>query len=358
MEHPLKHTSAIFFLIIFCLISATQQLNAMEVEKTEQTSSQNVFDQLPAELVSKILMYVVYRSIHDILFIDEAMKAFAPFLRINKRFSKILTEEPEIFNFLVAEFKTKCRHTGMKQLVEMKLHRDCQKDEEHVLYITAAINSERAAKWLVNYSKDRPKLQQMINEYAWQAWLPYLFKFLVHFLNIPFNQHNDKAENLNKLGFTRYRLEPHDAKIIKQIFYMGDFYTIDGKKYTTLKTPLMSRCEENSFDSVQALIDVHADVNAKDRLGFTPLMYACRYKSPAEGHGFVPAGWGEPAEKKPKFDARAETVQKQIEIIKMLLASGADMHAKNDLGQTIFDQARPEVCEYLRNYEHGHTEQK
>lgn len=87
--------------------------------------------------------------------------------------------------------------------------------------------------------------------------------------------------------------------------------------------------DNNSIDIISALLRGKADINAKDDYGFTALMYALN--SPPPPPMPPPDSKAESYAEFEKSQARAEM---QKEVIKALLAGGADVHAQARDGNT------------------------
>lgn len=78
------------------------------------------------------------------------------------------------------------------------------------------------------------------------------------------------------------------------------------------RTPLMEACRSGDLSAVTRLIAEGADVNAANRNGTTPLMYA---KTAAFGSG-------------------------DLRIMQALMAAGADVAARDHVGKTALDYTR------------------
>jgi ankyrin repeat protein len=87
------------------------------------------------------------------------------------------------------------------------------------------------------------------------------------------------------------------------------------------RTALMSATPYGSPELIRALLDAHANVNARDVAGLTPLMFSVASEN------------------------------QDPNVVRMLLAAGADMNAKSTTGETVLDWARkygsPEVLKLL-----------
>lgn len=117
--------------------------------------------------------------------------------------------------------------------------------------------------------------------------------------------------------------------------------------------------------AVQQALDRGANVTRVYQDGTTPLMYACReFKNyHGEAGGDVTAGVKvDLKNSKPNVDGQvrnnahashsSQTVKGNPEIVKLLIARGADVHAKDKEGQTALSLAirnnMPEIAEILR----------
>ena len=93
-------------------------------------------------------------------------------------------------------------------------------------------------------------------------------------------------------------------------------------------TALMVACRYAFADIVQALIDAKVDVNLADEKGNTALIWAASADK---------APWADSILGRMK--SKSEFKKRQTEIVKMLIAAGADVNAKNKYGRTAIDMA-------------------
>lgn len=127
----------------------------------------------------------------------------------------------------------------------------------------------------------------------------------------------------------------------------------------TLGQPLHYAAEDGDVDKVKQLIEQGADVNAKGRLGHTPLHMACMgLKEHLEVVKLLIAKGADVNAKSAHRSSSGETPLhfaaewRHLEIVQLLVAKGADVNAKSDNGTTPLHSAgflggRVDVVEFL-----------
>jgi ankyrin repeat protein len=92
-------------------------------------------------------------------------------------------------------------------------------------------------------------------------------------------------------------------------------------------------------DIIAKLLEHHADIEARDNNGDTPLVHACHHSTAAEVNAFIEAG----ADLDAKDDVDNTLLHvaiwnnSSIRIVEALVAAGARLDARNDTGQTAYD---------------------
>jgi ankyrin repeat protein len=102
-----------------------------------------------------------------------------------------------------------------------------------------------------------------------------------------------------------------------------------------LRTPLQTAIQEGPRDIFDLLIQSGADVNAKDRLGFTP-MYMAIYNKDLDYMKILIANGADVNTKYPGGETllQAASVTGKTEVVQFLLEKGADINAKDNTGWT------------------------
>jgi len=122
---------------------------------------------------------------------------------------------------------------------------------------------------------------------------------------------------------------------------------------TALADPIHVAAKVGDLAGVQAELDKGVDVNVKDRFGFTPLREAAWYghKEIAElllDKGTDVNAKGGPVGRTPLHEA---ALRGHKEIAELLIANGADVNAKDNYGATPLDWAiDDEIADLIRNH--------
>jgi len=128
------------------------------------------------------------------------------------------------------------------------------------------------------------------------------------------------------------------------------------KKASIGVTDLVLAAAAGKVDLVRTLLDEGADVNERDKYGFTPLMQAVFYNSNAETVRLLLKKGADVNAKDQNQDATALIIaagKSDINIVKILLDGGADVFAKTKAGWTAADVAfrdgRADILELIKN---------
>ena len=97
----------------------------------------------------------------------------------------------------------------------------------------------------------------------------------------------------------------------------------------------MAATHQRNLNSVKALLDAGADVNAKDKEGHTVLMMAVKYSAFGQGKGV-----------------------EQYKIVQLLVDKGADVNAKQKDGHTALYYAKIRAMFHIKKFlkQHGAEE--
>lgn len=123
----------------------------------------------------------------------------------------------------------------------------------------------------------------------------------------------------------------------------------------TIGNTLLHDAVGDDVKPVQILLSLGADVNAVNKNGTTPLMFACRQGKIEVVKILLDAGakvnWATPQGQTALLDGVLDGVQEnRTDIVKLLLAHGANVEAKNKLGDSAMQIAKgnPELIDLLK----------
>ena len=100
---------------------------------------------------------------------------------------------------------------------------------------------------------------------------------------------------------------------------------------------IIKAVEDNNATEVIRLIQAGTDVNARDNIGYTALMWAAHYDEVDAAKALIQAGADVNAKDNIGYTALMVTVGKgSFDVAKVLIEAGADLNARNNDGKTAF----------------------
>ena len=276
------------------------------------------FKSIAPELIMHILEYVI----DEARTMPEIMHRLRPILLTETSFVSLLDQDSFLFKKLITKLSFACSH------IRPCSNDECPNDAEQPVFVAACINTPFAVRWLRDYLQSHPITKNRIESYPTRiyeinpdnsdaALQVHCLKFLARHLNIPVDMPLD--------DYPEYLCEHDCSEDDEESKYIADRVKIleadlgiVRERQSPRQTPLMLACEKGNIPFVKALIELNANVNARDRESYTPLMYACRYRPFQD----------------PEFpdDENESTTTK--EIIALLLQAKADVNARTEKGKT------------------------
>jgi ankyrin repeat protein len=117
------------------------------------------------------------------------------------------------------------------------------------------------------------------------------------------------------------------------------------------QTPLDRAAFKGKVDVVRLLIERGAEVDSRDKWGWTPLHLASRYGHLEVSRVLIDHGANVNARKHESLDsATSSAYNGHLGIVKLLLERGADVHALNEEGQTPYQESLKRDIERLQIY--------
>ena len=130
----------------------------------------------------------------------------------------------------------------------------------------------------------------------------------------PFNHSIDRRKKMKRLASICYGL------------FLGT---------VLLHSQIIKAVEDNNAMEVTRLIQAGANVNARDSIGYTALMWAAHYDAVDAAKALIEAGADMNAKDNNGYTALMVTVGKgSFDVAKVLIEAGADLNARNNDGET------------------------